>query len=104
MNKIADADFAAQVLGSDKPVLVDIYADWCQPCKMLAPTLEKIARDYADKAIVVKMDGESEVKTVTEYKVGALPTLLFFKGGKLAKTLTGLQKESVIKETLDSLI
>lgn len=104
MNKLADADFSAQVLSSDKPVLVDIYADWCQPCKMLAPTLERLAKEYDGRAVVAKMDGETEVTTVTAYAVSALPTLLFFKGGKLAKKLTGLQSEKAIRETLDSLL
>jgi thioredoxin 1 len=103
MEKITDAAFAAKLTGS-KPVLVDVYADWCQPCKFLAPVLERVAKDFAGRAEVVKMDGETEVKTVTEYKVSALPTLLFFKGGVLAHKLTGLQTEKTIKDTLESLI
>lgn len=104
MEKIADLDFESRVLKSDKPVLVDIYADWCQPCKMLAPTLEKVSKAYEGRASVYKMDGETAVSTVTAYNIGALPTLLFFKGGELVKKLTGLQTEKVLCETLDTLI
>ncbi len=104
MDQITDAEFSAKVLSNDKPVLVDIFADWCQPCKMLAPTLNKISGAYADKAVVVKMDGETAVQTVTAYKVSSLPTLLFFKDGKHVKTLIGLQSDKTIREALDTLI
>lgn len=104
MKAITDTDFSAEVLKSVEPVLVDVWAEWCPPCKMLMPTVEKLANAYAGRVKIVKMDGEVAVGTVAEYKVGSLPTLLFFKGGKLVKTLTGLQKEAVIKETLDSLL
>jgi thioredoxin 1 len=104
LEKIGDSDFNEKVIGSKKPVLVDVYADWCQPCKMLAPVLEKLATHYDGKVSIVKLDGESEAKTVTEYKVAALPTLMFFKNGQMVKRLTGLQQEKTIKETLDTLI
>lgn len=104
MRKIADLDLAA-VLANPVPSVVDIYADWCQPCKMLAPTLDKLSKDYDGKVDFVKMDGETEVKTSATYKVSALPTLLFFdKGGKLAKQLIGLQTEKAIKTVIESLL
>lgn len=104
MKKIADADFQTEVVSSASPVLVDVYADWCRPCQMMAPTLEKLSQDYSGKVSFVKMDGESEVQTVNNFSVSSLPTILLFKGGELVKTLTGLQSEDAIRTELDALL
>ena len=104
MQEINDSNFSKEVEGSNKPVVIDIYADWCQPCKLLSPIMEKIAKTYANKVVVLKANGETCVKIVTDHQVSALPTLLFFKDGKLAKRLVGLQSEKVIQNTLDLLL
>lgn len=104
LENVGDATFNEKVLANTKPVLVDVYADWCQPCKMLTPVLERLSANYAESVSIVKLNGESESKIVTEYKVTALPTLLFFKDGQIFKRLTGLQQEKTIKETLDSML
>ena len=104
MKEIAESDFVKEVLESSVPVLVDIFADWCGPCKMLAPTLDKVSKAYDGRATVVKLDSEKAGKVVGDYKVSSLPTLLYFKGGKLESRASGLQTEKAIKETLDSLL
>jgi thioredoxin 1 len=104
MKKITDDEFAKEVLASDVPVLLDVYADWCAPCKALAPVLEKISLAYGSKAKVVKMDGETEVKTVTAYNVSALPTIMFFKEGQMVKKFHGFQSEKALKEAIDTLL
>ncbi|MET3927318.1 thioredoxin [Devosia sp. 2618] len=79
---VTDADFANQVLASDKLVLVDFWAEWCGPCKAMDPILEQVAGDLADKVNIVKLDVDSNPSTVTQYNVRAMPTLMIFKNGQ----------------------
>ena len=77
-----DADFESAVLQSDEPVLVDFWAQWCGPCKMIAPALDQIATEYAGKAKVVKVDVDANQATALKYHVRSIPMLLLFKGGR----------------------
>ena len=84
-----DDSFAAEVLQSTSPVLVDFWAGWCGPCKMLAPTIEAIAQEFSNKIKVVKVNVDENNKTSTDYNIRGIPTLMLFKDGKIVATKTG---------------
>jgi thioredoxin 1 len=86
---VTDADFAAQVEGASELVLVDFGAAWCGPCRMMEPTVEALAQEYAGRVKVVTMDSDANVQTVTKYNVRSLPTFLFFKGGQPVDQVIG---------------
>ena len=88
---VSDVDFESLVLHSDLPVLVDLWAKWCTPCKMLTPIVERIAADYAGKLTVFKLNADENVDTPIRFGVMGLPTLLLFKNGQLVETITGYQ-------------
>jgi thioredoxin 1 len=102
--QLTDASFENEVLKADKPVLVDLWAPWCGPCRMLGPVVEELAKEYAGKAIVAKLNTDENPSTSSTYRVSAIPTLLFFKGGKLAGQMVGVQSKAAIKERLDALM
>ena len=102
--QLTDATFEKEVLKADKPVLVDLWAPWCGPCRMLGPVVEELAKEYAGKAVVGKLNTDENSATMTSYRVSAIPTLLFFKGGKLADQMVGVQSKAAIKAKLDSLL
>lgn len=102
---VSDKDFDAEVINSKEPVLVDFYATWCGPCKAMAPALDLVAKEYAGKVKVVKVDVDQSPETTQKYKIQAMPTLMIFKDGKVADTQVGalVQKtalESFIKRTV----
>jgi thioredoxin 1 len=99
-----DASFATEVLGSDKPVLVDLWAPWCGPCRMLSPVVEELAAEYAGKAVVGKLNTDDNPATAASLRVSAIPTLVFVKGGKVAGTMVGVQPKAAIKARLDELL
>ena len=101
---LTDDNFAAEVLESDLPVLVDFYATWCGPCKALTPIVEKIAGDYEGKLKVVKLNIDEAPGAPSQFAVRAVPTMVFFKDGQAVETLVGLKKEAEIKSTVDSLV
>ena len=102
--QLTDASFKTEVLESGKPVLVDLWAPWCGPCRMLGPVVEELAREYAGRAVVGKLNTDENGNTAAAYRVSAIPTLLFFKGGKLVEQLVGVQPKAAIKAKLDSLL
>jgi thioredoxin 1 len=102
--KLTDETFEKQVLKSDKPVLVDLWAPWCGPCRMLGPVIEELASEYAGKAVVGKLNTDENSETMATYRVSAIPTLLFFKGGKLVDQTVGVQSKAAIKAKLESLL
>ncbi|HEV3309041.1 MAG TPA: thioredoxin [Chloroflexota bacterium] len=89
LTHVTDADFEQQVLKSDKPVLVDFWAEWCQPCQMIAPIVEQVADQYKDELSVAKLDVDTNQRTAMTYGVQSIPTLLIFKDGKEVKRLVG---------------
>ena len=96
-----DANFESEVLKSEEPVLVDFWAEWCQPCRMLAPTIEKLATDYVGKVKVGKVDTDSNRDISLKYQISAIPTVILFKNGQVHQKFVGLKHEREFKEVLD---
>ena len=102
VKEFTDGNFEAEVLKSDVPVLVDFWAEWCMPCRMLAPTIEKIAKDYAGKVKVGKLDTDANRDVAAKYSISAIPTVILFKNGEVAQKFVGLRKEQEFKAALDA--
>lgn len=96
-----DDNFQTEVLDSEVPVLVDFWAEWCMPCKMLAPTIEKIGAAYAGKVKVGKMDTDSNRNTAFQYNISTIPTVILFQGGQVKDKLVGLKQENDFRAMLD---
>jgi thioredoxin 1 len=97
-----DQNFDTEVLKSNEPVLVDFWAEWCGPCKMLGPTIDKLARDYAGKVKVGKIDTDANRDVPIKYGISAIPTVILFKNGQIAQKFVGLRGEKDFREALDS--
>ena len=98
---ITDAEFESSVLQSDKPVILDFWAEWCQPCKMLSPTVEAIAGEYEEKIKVGKLNVDDNPNTATKYGIRGIPTLLFFKGGEVVQQMVGVKSKAEIKKVIN---
>lgn len=101
--ELTDAEFDATIQG-DKPVLVDFWAPWCGPCKMIGPVIEEIANDYAGKATICKMNTDEHREAAMEYGISAIPTLILFKNGQIEKKWVGLTSKKDITAALDELL
>jgi thioredoxin 1 len=101
---VNDADFKQTVLESGQPVLVDFWADWCGPCKMIAPVVEELAGEYAGKLEVKKMDVDANPQTAMALGIRSIPTLLIFKDGKVAEQVIGAVPKSVLKKKIDNVV
>lgn len=99
--EITDASFESDVLKSDKPVLVDYWAEWCGPCKMLAPILEEIAAEYADRLIVAKLDIDNNQNTPPKFGIRGIPTLMIFKEGNVTAQKVGAMSKSQLAAFID---
>ncbi len=93
---VTDATFAEDVLTSDKPVLVDFWAEWCGPCRLVSPVLEEIAAEHSEKLSVVKLNIDENPKTARDYQVMSIPTMSVFSGGKVVKSIIGARPKSAI--------
>jgi thioredoxin 1 len=102
--EVTDASFNEAVLHSDKPVLVDFWATWCGPCRMVAPVLEEIAAEHKDKITVAKLDVDANPTIARDYQVLSIPTLMVFKGGEKVKEIVGARpKAALVKDLADFL-
>ncbi len=101
---VTDATFEEVVLKSDKPVLVDFWATWCGPCKMIAPAIEALATDFEGKAVITKVDVDNNSESSASYGVRNIPTILFFKGGEVVDKHVGVATKDVLAKKLDALL
>ncbi len=102
--QISDSSFDADVLQAEGPVLVDFWAEWCGPCKMIAPVLEELASEYGEKLKICKMDVDANPETAPKYGIRGIPTLILFNNGDVAGQKVGALSKSQLSEFIDSAI
>lgn len=99
---VTDSDFEQEVLEAETPVVVDFWAEWCVPCKMVAPVLDALAEEYDGKIKFTKVDVDTNPQTAMKYGIRSIPTLLFFKGGSPVDQVVGAVPRAMLKKRLDS--
>ena len=102
MKAVTDATFSTEVLQSDRPVLVDFWAEWCAPCRKVAPLLEELAEELGDKVEIVKLDIDANPEVTRAYQVMSVPTLTVFKGGRPVNSVVGARPKSDLMRLIES--
>ena len=102
--EVTDENFDAEIVNSDLPAVVDFWAEWCGPCRMVGPVVQELAEDYKGKIKVAKMDVDQNRQTPARFGIRNIPTLILFKGGEVAQTIVGAQPKSAIEEELKKLL
>jgi thioredoxin 1 len=101
--EFTDSNFEAEVINSPTPVLVDFWAEWCMPCRMLTPTIEAVATDFSGKFKVGKVDTDANRNVAVKYGISAIPTVILFKGGQVAKKFVGLTSKDDLSKAMKEL-
>ncbi|HDZ89349.1 MAG: thioredoxin [Deltaproteobacteria bacterium] len=101
---VDDANFEQEILKADIPAMVDFWAEWCGPCKVVGPTVEKLAKEYEGKIKIAKMDVDQNRETPAKFGIRNIPTLILFKDGQVAQTIIGAQPKSYLEEELKKLL
>jgi len=99
--ELTDADFEQTVINSTAPALVDFWAEWCMPCKMMAPTLDELADEYVGKLVVGKVNTDENRNVSMQFGISAIPTVILFKDGEMIKKFVGLQQKADLKTAID---
>ncbi|HNE29571.1 MAG: thioredoxin [Saprospiraceae bacterium] len=102
--QFTDASFETEVLGSDKVTLVDLWAEWCGPCKAMNPIIEELASQFEGRAVIGKLNVDDNPEVPTQFSVRGIPTFLIFKNGELKAKLVGMQTKQVLQSQIDALI
>jgi thioredoxin 1 len=100
--QFTDSSWDQEVLGSDKPVLVDFWAEWCGPCRMIGPLVEELANEYEGKALIGKLNVDENPGVATKYGIRSIPTLLVFKGGEIVDKIVGAVPKNMLAQKLDA--
>lgn len=103
VKEFTDSNFESEVLDASEPVVVDFWAEWCMPCRILAPTIEEVADEHAGSVKVGKVDTDANREVSMKYSISAIPTVIIFKGGEVAKKFVGLTKKEDIETALSEL-
>jgi thioredoxin 1 len=101
---ISDAEFEGKVLKSSKPVVVDFWAPWCGPCRMVAPILEELAEEYGDKIVIAKVNTDEDAQHAIKYGVQGIPTMLFVKDGGIFNRIVGAVPKFAIQQNIDAML
>ena len=101
-NQFSDATFQTEVLGNDKVTVVDLWAEWCGPCKAMNPVIEDLATEFEGRAVVGKLNVDDNPEVPTNYNVRGIPTFLIFKGGELKEKLVGMQTKQSLKDRIEA--
>jgi len=102
--ELTDENFEAEVVNSDVPVLVDFWAEWCMPCRMIAPMVEDLAEEYAGRIKVGKLDTDASRETASKFGIQAIPSLLLFRGGQVIRKIVGLRSKNELKAEIDAVL
>jgi len=102
--EVTDENFDTEIMNADMPSMVDFWAEWCGPCRMVSPVVEELAKEYEGKIKVAKMNVDQNRQTPARFGIRSIPTLIFFKGGEVSNTIIGAQPKSSIEEELKKLL
>ncbi len=103
-HEFTDASFKSEVLDSDKVTVIDLWAEWCGPCRIMSPVIEELSKEYEGKAVVGKLNVDNNPEVPTNYNVRGIPTFLLFKGGELKEKVVGAQTKQFLKDKIEALL